>query len=174
MLLAGGGATAYVLSSRPAGPAGAQRLPSRVASVQTIGLAAQPPAGADGGTLLQLVDGPAGLEFSPVPSAAQAAGNPVWTADLMVGGSYVFIYVPDGQCLAAADGRPAAALSLQHCDLGADQRWHELAATVKAGGRVAGQFRNVGSGQCVSAASGTAGLARCDPAQPWEQLLAFW
>jgi len=176
VLLAGGGATAYLLASRPAAR-GARPLPSRVTSVQTVGLGAQPPATAGGGALRQLIEGPGGLEFSPVPPATQAAGNPVWTADLMAGGSYVFIYSPDGRCLAAAGRRPGAALSLQHCNLGPDQRWHELAATVKADGRVFGQFRDMGSGQCVSAASSAAGpasLARCNPAQPWEQLLAFW
>ncbi|MGO9669474.1 MAG: hypothetical protein ACLPS1_13005 [Streptosporangiaceae bacterium] len=176
VLLAAGGATAYLLSSRPADSAGAERLPSRVTSVQTVGLVVQPPA-TGGGALRQLVQGPAGLAFSPVSPAAQAAGNPVWTADLMVGGSYVFIYIPDGRCLAASGRQPGWALSLQHCNLGPDQRWHELSATVKAGGRVFGQFRDMGSGECLSAASGAAGpagLARCDPAQPWDQLVAFW
>ncbi len=175
VLLAAGGATAYLLSSRPADSAGAERLPSRVTSVQTVGLVVQPPA-TGGGALRQLVQGPA-VAFSPVSPAAQAAGNPVWTADLMVGGSYVFIYIPDGRCLAASGRQPGWALSLQHCNLGPDQRWHELSATVKAGGRVFGQFRDMGSGECLSAASGAAGpagLARCDPAQPWDQLVAFW
>jgi hypothetical protein len=143
---------------------------------QPVGLVVQPPA-TGGGALRQLVQGPAGLAFSPVSPAAQAAGNPLWTADLMVGGSYVFIYIPDGRCLAASGRQPGWALSLQHCNLGPDQRWHELSATVKAGGRVFGQFRDMGSGECLSAASGAAGpagLARCDPAQPWDQLVAFW
>ena len=112
------------------------------------------------------------LAFSPVSPAAQAAGNPLWTADLMVGGSYVFIYiagrpVPGGVRPPAGLGAVPAALQPRGRISGGTQ----LSATVKAGGRVFGQFRDMGSGRVPVRGQrcrpGRAGLARRDPAQPW-------
>ena len=118
MLVAGGLVTGYLLAFHPASARHAAPLPTRVVSYQTVGLVVadtQPGSPAD--QLLQLL-GPHGTpQFSPLAQTQLAEGSPQWTADLMAGGSYIFIYLPTGQCLSAVGQVSQPKLALRHCDL---------------------------------------------------------
>src|SRR5262245_39184247 len=102
VLLAAGGVTAYLVELHPVAPRRTTSLPTRVLSFQTVGLITQAAQqAAPAGQLLQLL-GPQGTaQFSPVGQAQEQAGSPQWTADLMAGNSYIFIFLPTGSCLAA-------------------------------------------------------------------------
>jgi hypothetical protein len=106
VLLAGGGVLAYLLAAKPPAPVHVARLPTRVLSVQTVGLVVPGPPAAGGNNALEmLLDSRAGLAFAPVPPSSLVTGDPEWTADQMAGGTYIFIYIPSGQCLGSAAGR---------------------------------------------------------------------
>jgi hypothetical protein len=178
VLIAGGGSAAYVIGTQaPAAPHPPQ-LPTRVQSVQTVGIVGQVPGDSGHGAAPRLLTrSGGGLSFDPIPASELAAGNPEWTADTMAGGTLVFIYAPDGKCLASTGRRRAPALSVQRCDLGRDQRWRRVNGTVESGGHQYGQYRNLDSGRCL-ATSGISGslaaLVPCDPAAPTSQLVSFW
>jgi hypothetical protein len=178
VVLAGIGTFIYVAGFHSGGSRAASGLPNRVATFQTVGLLAEQPN--DSGSIVQLLGSQHGTTFSPVGLAEQQAGNPEWTADLMVGGTYIFIYLPSSQCLASAGSGAHQVLALQHCDLGGQQRWRRLGNGVVAGGHQFYEFANYASGKCISqvaAVAGspeTGGLAGCNPSQPASELLAFW
>ena len=180
VVLAAGGVTAYLVELHPAARPAAQ-LPTRVLSFQTVGLIAQDTgAGSSGSPLLQLL-GPQGTpQFTPVGQAQEQAGSPQWTADLMAGNSYIFIFLPTGDCLAATrpHGRPK--LVLQHCDLAAAQRWRRTGTAVLSQGHDFYQYANLGDAACLTQAGPLSGqaygatLQACSsPAAP-DQLIAFW
>jgi hypothetical protein len=181
VLLAAGGVAAYLVELHPAAARPAPSLPNRLVSTQTVGLivqSARPTA--SGGKLLQLL-GPQGtVQFSPVDRAQQQVGSPQWTADLMAGNSYIFIFLPKGACLAAtgSDGQPK--LTLEHCDLKAQQRWRRTKAAVVSQGHEYYQYANLGDRDCLTQTSGQSGqlfgaaLASCSPSAPADQLIAFW
>lgn len=181
ILLAGGGTAAYVISSSRAGQHGP---PDSVVSVRTVGIVARGPAGGSGTTLLRYsADG--GLAFGAMPSASLPQGDPQWTADTMTGGTLVFIYAPDGQCLASVRHRRGVVLALRRCDLGTEQRWQRIGGSAGTDGHSYAQYRNVRSGRCLTAAAqpddaanlsagSPAVLSRCAPAPPPSQLISFW
>jgi hypothetical protein len=176
VLLAAVGVTAYLIAD--AGK-GAAPLPTQVLGTQAVGLVNPGPAGVveasgrasagtsqSGGTL---VASRPGLTFS---TAAQAGAQ--WTADQMAGGTYIFIYLANGLCL-ASPALPAATAMLQRCDLAADQRWLRQELTVSSGGTDYWQLRNAADSQCLTA--GSAGqVAQVEPCQAppgWNQLVSF-
>jgi hypothetical protein len=180
VVLAGGGTVAYLVGFHPARPQHVTVLPSKVESFNTVGLVAQPAHAAASGQLAQLLS-PGGVPgFTPVGQAEAANGHPEWTADLMAGGTYIFIYLPSGQCLAAAGQARILVLTEQHCNLGLKQRWRRLGSGLKQGAHDFFQFANAANGECLTQLSpatgqpGGAGLARCDLAMPASQMLAFW
>jgi hypothetical protein len=178
VLLAGIGSFVYVADFHSGSSGPSSGLPNRVASFQTVGLLAEQPD--DSASIVQLLGSAHGTTFSPVGLAEQQAGDPEWTADLMVGGTYIFIYLPSSQCLAAGGSGAHRVLALEHCDLRAQQRWRRLGAGVVAGGHEFYEFANYASGECISQVAAVAGaqesggLAGCDASQPTSQLLAFW
>jgi hypothetical protein len=180
VVLAVGGATAYIVEFHPLQAARPAPLPSRVASTQTVGLIAEPALrSGSGGALIQLLSPERSPVFAPVGISQQQDGQPQWIADLMTGGGYIFIYLPTSQCLTSAGPGGRARLTVQRCDLSPRQRWRQLGAGVDQGGHSFYQYANLASGKCIaqlSAASqgGKAGLTACDSAQPASQLLAFW
>ena len=122
VLVASGGVAAYLVASPAHAARRIEQLPTRVASVQTVGIVAQPNGRA---RLLR----PAGgrLRWGAMPPAAdRPQGDPQWTADTMAGGTLVFIYVPSGQCLASVPRKHGPVLALRRCDLAAAQRWQQL------------------------------------------------
>jgi hypothetical protein len=178
VVLAGAGTAAYLVAFHPAKPVHPASLPQRVLGFQTVGLIGQVPSSASASGLVQLLSPRAAPAFNPVPQSEAVSGTPEWTADQMAGGTYIFIYLPTGQCLASKGpaGRPA--LGLRHCDLtSVDQRWQRLGTAVISSGHDFYEFENFGSSKCISQVSATAdhaGLGPCDPAKPTSELLAFW
>jgi hypothetical protein len=181
ILLAGGGITAYLLTVHPADSRPPPSLPTRVVSYQTVGLVAQ--AGqhdAARDQLLQLLGSGGVPSFSPIGQTQEVQGPPQWTADLMADGTYIFIYLQTGECLAASgpSGRPA--LALQHCDLKAHQRWRRTDAAVLSQGHDFYQYASVSAGRCLSQNGDLAGqfvgadLSACSASAPPSQLIAFW
>jgi len=180
MLIAAGAVVAYLVALHPARHA-APPLPTKVLSFQTVGLiaqAAQP--GSSSGQLLQLV-GPGGTpQFSPLARAQEQAGSPQWTADLMAGNSYIFIYLPTGHCLAATGPASQPKLTLEHCDLAAQQRWRRTRPAVQIQGHDFYQYTNLANASCLTETgelSGPvygAGLQSCAAVPPADQLIGFW
>jgi hypothetical protein len=175
ILLAGAGAAAYLIlgGGRHHTPA----LPTRVLGTQAIGLADSPqpqPTGSSPATDT-LLTSRSGLSFQ---NAGQATAE--WTADQMAGGTYIFIYLPDGLCLGSAR---ASAVSLQRCNLLAGQRWVREHPFLGASGLDYWQLRNLADGRCLTAAAvaGRGGAAtetaprleRCQASPGSGQLIAF-
>jgi hypothetical protein len=186
VLLAAAAVTAYLIAFHPAATHHAAPLPTRVVSYQTVGLVVADSApGSSPGQLLQLVGpqllGPHGtLVFSLLGQTQQAQGSPQWTADLMAGDSYIFIYLPTGQCLSAAGTVSRPKLALQHCNLDAGQRWRRLPRVVLSQAHDFYQYENLGDRACLTQQGGQPGpmfgatLAACSPSEPASQFIAFW
>jgi hypothetical protein len=184
VVVAGAAVSAYLLAGHRHAAKPPARLSTKVASVQAVGLLTPDAAGQAGAPahpqLLLLSSG--GLAFTTVSPGDPPAGFPEWTADQMVGGSYVFIYISSGQCLGSA---PGAAATLQRCDLSGRQRWIRADGRTSASGQEYGQLRNAADGRCLTAASpaaastatagaaGSASLQRCAQPPGWTQLTAF-
>jgi hypothetical protein len=181
VLLAAGGVAAYLVELHPSAARPAAPLPNRVVSYQTVGLIAQSGQPASSGSnLLQLLGPEGALQFSPVQRAQQQVGSPQWTADLMAGNTYIFIFLPTGDCLAATRSHGQPKLSLGHCDLKAAQRWRRTKAAVVSQGHDFYQYSNLGNGDCLTQTGQQsvqvfgAALAACSPSAPADQLIAFW
>ena len=181
MLVAAGGVAAYLVTLHPAGARSAA-LPTRVVSDQTVGLIVQDTQPRSAAQLVQLLGSHASPEFSLVSLAEQQSGSGQWTADLMAGNSYIFIFLPNGDCLGAAGraGRAGRArLVLQRCDLAANQRWRREGPGTLAQGHSFYAYANVADRSCLTAGSQLpakvwgADLSACRSAQP-DQLVAFW
>jgi hypothetical protein len=181
VLLAAGGVAAYLVEFHPATARPAPPLPNRVVSYQTVGLIAQSTQQASSGDKLLQLLGPQGtLQFSQVDQAHQQVGSPQWTADLMAGNSYIFIFLPTGDCLAATGSDRRPKLTLEHCDLKAAQRWRRTNAGVARKGHDFYQYANLGDGDCLTRTGEQSGqvfgaaLATCSPSAAVDQLIAFW
>jgi hypothetical protein len=149
-------------------------LPARVLGTQAVGLVNPGPPPQAGASAAPQVFLASRSDLSFV-TAGQAGAD--WTADQMAGGTYIFIYLPNGQCLAAR----GPAVTLARCSLGAAQRWVRQ-RMVSLGGVDYWQLRNLSSGRCLTAASGggtaqpgqgTARLEPCQASPGWIQLVAF-
>ncbi len=178
VLLAGGAVAAYLVLGQAHPASHDSRLSARVASVQTVGMASPGP-GSDGSAELLLAS-PNGLAFTPAKPTQLPAGFPEWTADQMVGGGYIFIYISTGRCLGATGVRTAA---LQRCDLSERQRWTREYHSTGAAGQDYWQLRNDYNGRCLAVGgppAGSAGagarleLQPCGTGGSWRQLIAFW
>jgi hypothetical protein len=177
VVLAAAGVTGYLVAFHPGSPHHASPLPTRVVNYQTVGLIIEPaqPAGS-AGQLLQLLGTSGGAQFTPLTSAEAQQGSPQWTADQMAGGSYIFIYLKTGQCLAAAGRRVA----LQHCDLQAQQRWQRRSVASLSQGHAFYEYANLADRSCLTLAGPQPGqvygaaLAACRSTNAASQLVAFW
>jgi hypothetical protein len=181
VLIAAGAVAAYLVAMHPA-----RRQPpplsARVVSTQQVGLiarVAQP--GPSAGQLLQLLDSATGNpQFGPLGQAQQQAGSPQWTADLMGGDSYIFIYLPTGHCLASAGPADQPRLTLEHCDLAAQQRWRRAKAAGQYQGHDFYQYENLGDASCLTETNELPGpvygaaLQSCMAGSPASQLIAFF
>jgi hypothetical protein len=174
-------ATVYLVAFHPAATHHAPPLPTRVVSYQTVGLVVtdtQP--GASSNQLLQLASDRGALQFSPVAQTQQTQGSPQWTADLMAGTTYIFIYLPTGQCLSAVGTSSQPKLALRHCNLGSAQRWRRAGAAVLTQGHDFYQYASVSGGDCLTQTGVLPGpvvgasLQPCSSPQSGDQLLAFW
>ena len=180
VVLAAAGVTAYLLAFHPASHHDADPLPTRVLSYQSVGLVVRASGpGSSPGALLQLLASSGAPRFAVLSQAQEQSGSPQWTADQMAGGTYIFIYLKTGQCLAATGPAGNAKLELQHCDLSAVQRWRRTTAASLVQGHDFYQYANLADRSCLSQAgqqSGQtfgAGLSPCQ-AGSMAQLIAFW
>jgi hypothetical protein len=174
VLLAGVGVAVYLIVGRAHNSAAV--LPTRVLGTQAIGLADSAPAQSAGASPATetLATARSGLSFQ---ASRQVTAN--WTADQMAGGTYIFIYLPNGLCLGSSR---AAAVSLQRCNLQAGQRWIREHPVLGASGLDYWQLRNMAVDRCLTAESvaNRAGatesaprLARCQASPGSGQLIAF-
>jgi hypothetical protein len=169
VLLAAAGVTAYLIAESGSGDA---PLPTQVLGTQAIGLvnvgadgvagsSGTAPAGTSQAAGTLLASGP-GLTFS---TAAQAGAQ--WTADQMAGGTYVFIYLANGLCLASPPlAGTGTAATLRRCDLEADQRWVRQELTVSKGGTDYWQLRNLADGRCLTAGNVAGPASRAAQVEP--------
>jgi hypothetical protein len=182
VLLAAGGVAAYLVELHPAAARPAAALPNRVVSYQSVGLITQGARhrASSRDQLLQLLSPQGTLQFSPVARAQEQVGTPQWTADLMAGNSYIFIFLPTEHCLAATGSASRPKLTLEHCDLQAAQRWRRTKGTVVSKGHDFYQYANLGDGDCLTQTGAQSGqtfgaaLATCSSSAPTDQLIAFW
>ena len=185
VLAAGGVALVYAHSTGASGPPAPRSGPSsarpaQVVSTQTVGLIAF--GGYDDKDLylndtddhpLMLKPVGAVVEFVAIPRSQLAAGVPLWTADQMADGSYIFIYAPTDHCLSVtADKR---SLALVHCQPVVSQRWQSLHLTTAVGQQFSA-YASAWAGDCLTApaTAGPATLAPCGPARTKSQEVAFW
>jgi len=145
LLLATAGVAAYLILGGAHDRKDAAVLPTKVLGTQAVSIVN--PGGAGGSrptpeTLIASRPDPA-FEING-PSGAQ------WTSDQMAGGSYIFIYLPNGLCLASGPARHRSSVTLQRCDLAASQRWLRQHLVVGGGGMDYWQLRNMARGQCLS------------------------
>jgi hypothetical protein len=128
-----------------------------------------------------LVASSAGLAFTVVTPAA-SLGAPMWTADQMAGGGYIFVDVTAGKCLAGPARPVATTVSLQRCSLAGSQRWKRLLGSAAAAGHLYWQLQNAADGLCLTVGgavpAGGSGLfaaavERCQDPQPSRQLMTF-
>jgi hypothetical protein len=112
------------------------------------------------------------IDFVAIPRAVVTSGKAVWTANQMSDNSEIFIYVPNGKCLAGTRG---GRLTLTHCDLAPDQRWEPVHQVIVQGQTIA-QYKNADSGDCLTAPSqpGLATTSPCGPSRSKTQEIAFW
>jgi hypothetical protein len=176
VLLAGVGVAVYLAVGGARDDNSASVLPTRVLGTQAIGLAnsaAALSAGASPATET-LLTSPSGLSFQ---TSGQVTAD--WTADQMAGGTYIFIYLPNGLCLGPSR---ASTVSLQRCDLQAGQRWIREHPVLGASGLDYWQLRNLATGRCLTVQSvpGRDGapesaprLERCQASPGSKQLIAF-
>jgi hypothetical protein len=173
IVLAGAGLAVYLVAGNHAHQAAG--LPMRVLGTQAIGLANPgPPPQAGASTAPQtFLASRSNLSFMAVEQAGAD-----WTADQMAGGTYIFIYLPNGLCLTSSR---SSAVALARCNLGAGQRWVRQ-HLVSIGGLDYWQLRNLSGGRCLTAVGGggaaqpgksTARLERCQASPGWSQLVAF-
>jgi hypothetical protein len=180
VLLAAGAVTGYLVVVHPARARPVPPLSTKVIGNQTVGLVAQDARPGSGGQLLQLLGPAGGPRFSRISPAELDGGSGQWTADLMAGNSYIFIYLASGDCLSAVGTASVPRLALRHCDLQASQRWRRVQPAVLSEGHDFYQYASLGDGYCLSEASELPGpvwggsLSACSPAPPVSQLIAFW
>jgi hypothetical protein len=122
-----------------------------------------------------------GLAFTATGGAGQASGQD-WTADQMSGGTYIFIYVPDGRCLTAPASLSATTVTLARCNLGLGQRWRHQFFGTDAAGRDDWQLRSAVDGLCLTAVApalgsqpGESGVALrgCSSPVGWRQIVSL-
>jgi hypothetical protein len=180
VLVAAAAVIAYLVAFHPAAKPRAASLPTTVVTYQTVGLVVADTQPGTSDQLLQLMGEHGTVQFSLVAQAQQSEGSPQWTADLMAGGTYIFIYLPTGQCLSAIGSVSKPKLALRHCDLAGAQRWRRMRAAVLTQAHDFYQYANLGDGSCVTQAGMEPGqifgasLSACSSPQAADQLLAFW
>jgi hypothetical protein len=175
VLLAGVGVAVYLIVGGAHTDNSASVLPTQVLGTQAIGLADSVPAHSAGASsATEILTSHSGLSFQP---SGQVTAD--WTADQMAGGTYIFIYLPNGLCLGSSR---ANAVALQRCNLQAGQRWIREHPVLGASGLDYWQLRNLAVSRCLAAAS-VAGqtaatesiprLERCQASPGSSQLIAF-
>ena len=185
VVVAGGALGVYLGTAHPPHPASVAshhhrpRLSVKVVQVKTVGVIdfgpddnGRPWQGNTSDRPLMLMPAGQVLDFVAISRRKLLSGPPEWTADQMVDGSEIFIYVPTGQCLSPLG---AGRVQLTHCSLGLAQRWRPLHSRVVLGEAIA-QYADAKTGTCLTAQSypAPAVLSTCGPARTKTQEIAFW
>ena len=173
LLLAVAGVAAYLIVGGTHDRKEAAVLPTRVIGTQAVDIVNTGAAGAnpDPETLL--------ASHSDVVFMADGPTGAQWTSDEMAGGTYIFIYLPDGLCLAARASPLVPSLALEQCNLQASQRWLRQLPNVGPDGLDYWQLRNLADGRCLAAGNAlgnrrfAAALQRCEASPGWRQQVAF-
>ncbi len=173
-----GTVAAFVVRAATGGNAQPKPLSTMMASQQPVGLAGAGPQ--PGSPQLLIAPRAKGLAFLSGAAASGVQASQQWQADRMTDNSYVLVYVPDGECLAAASSPSGTAQAdLESCNLQLSQRWSHPYRGKDSLGRDYWQLRSMADGRCLAATAswtpGTAaGLLPCRTSLPWQQLIAFW
>jgi hypothetical protein len=157
------------------------RLSTKVISALTVGLYNPGPAAPQNSRpLRQMLDNQSGLlTFIVTRDAATQHSLERWTADKMSDGSYIYIFVPSGQCLTAS-AHNLAAIFLAKCNLGVTQRWQHVNLGFLDNGLYYWELRSQLNGRCLAnpgtplnnnAAQHAARLEPCDKNRPARQLI---
>src|SRR5260370_13955121 len=169
MLLAVAGVAAYLIVGGTHDRKDALVLAARVVSTQAVSIVNTGPQGGASpapetllaqSDLVFTVNGPAGSQ---------------WTSDQMAGGTYIFIYLPNEQCLASPATPHAPAMTLARRNLQASQRWLRQHPNVGVNGLVYWQLRNLADGRGLTtgkAVRGGESLGQPEPSQAspgWRQ-----
>ncbi|MBO0825350.1 MAG: hypothetical protein J2P27_16095 [Actinobacteria bacterium] len=179
LALAAGGAV-YLVSKHQSGQHTPAPLPTKVVSEQQVGLVAQATGPGSNGQLLQLTGPVGGPEFSPVPAAEVQSGTGQWTANLMADDTYIFVFVPTGNCLTAVGTTVQPELTLRRCSLQANQRWQRTGPAVVTQGHQFFQYASLSSHSCLTETGVLpgpvfgAGVSACLSSAATSQLIAFW
>lgn len=157
------------------------KLSRKVTSALTVGLYNPGPATPQHPRpLRQMLDSQADLlTFTAALDSSTEHSLERWTADKMSDDSYIYIFVPSGQCLTAS-ARNLAAVFLAKCDLGATQRWRRVQLGFLANGLYYWELRSQLNGRCLANSGGplngtstqhAARLEPCDRSRPAGQLI---
>jgi hypothetical protein len=174
LLLAVAGVAAYLIVGTTHDGKDAPVLPTRVVSTQAVGIVNTGPSSQANPPVQALLASRSSLVFT-----VSGPGGVQWTSDEMAGGTYIFIYAPNGLCLAALAAPHAPTVSLERCDLLADQRWLRQQPTIGANGLDYWQLRNLADHRCLTAGNviangeSAAELEACQASPGWRQLIAF-
>jgi hypothetical protein len=169
LLVAVAGVSAYLLVGGRHDRKDAAVLPTRVIGTQAVSIVNTGPAGANPRPETLLASH-SDLVFMAAESAVAQ-----WTSDQMAGGTYIFIYLPDGLCLAARASPRVPSLALEQCNLQASQRWLRQLPNVGPDGLDYWQLRNLADGRCLAAgnalgngeSAARAWRSRAASASPW-------
>src|SRR5262249_9078110 len=148
-------------------------LPTRVIGTQAVGIVNTGPVGANPHPETLLASHSDLVFRADGPTGAQ------WTSDQMAGGTYIFIYLPDGLCLAARASPPVPSLALEQCNLQPGQRCLGQLPNIGRNGLDYWQLRNRADGRCLAAGNAlgngesAAVLQRCEASPGWRQQVAF-
>ena len=173
IVLAAAGVAVYLAFGNK--PSQKAALPTRVLGTQAVGLVNPGPPPQAGASAAPQAFLASSSDLSFVTAGPAGAD---WTADQMADGTYIFIYLPNGLCLAPSR---ASHVTLARCNLGASQRWVRQRQE-SLGGVDYWQLRNLSSHRCLTApgedgaaqpGKSTAQLARCQASPGWSQLVAF-
>ena len=159
----------------------ATKLSRKVTSALTVGLYNPgPPPSPGQRPLRQMLDAQSGLlTFTAARDAGTQHSLERWTADKMSDDSYIYIFVPSGQCLTAS-AHNLAAVFLAKCDLGVTQRWHRVQLGFLSTGLYYWELRSQLNGRCLANSGGplngtstqhAARLEPCDKSRPAGQLI---
>jgi hypothetical protein len=157
------------------------KLSRKVTSALTVGLYNPGPATPQHPRpLRQMLDAQADLlTFTAALDSGTEHSLERWIADKMSDDSYIYIFVPSGQCLTAS-ARNLAAVFLAKCDLGATQRWRRVQLGFLDNGLYYWQLRSQLNGRCLANSAGplngtstqhAARLEQCDRSRPAGQLI---
>jgi len=173
LLLAVAGVAAYLIVGGTHDQKEAAVLPTRVIGTQAVGIVNTGTAAANPNPETLLASHSDLVFEADVPPGAQ------WTSDQMAGGTYIFIYLPDGLCLAARASPRTPSLALEQCNLQATQRWLRQLPNIGPNGLDYWQLRNLDDRRCLAAGNAlgnnesAAVLQPCQASPGWRQQVAF-